>query len=359
MGRHEECELKNGLAHGPERQDRETRRMNAFNVSPPATSWIQLRNLPTAFSLQHRLVAMGKRGCSILPFYLLWRRAGEKTSTSVRQVEESGREGDGRGGAWGDFREKRTEGRQKSSSSGGGGGGRNCYKIQLKLIRFRGDGAAAKYGQLDDDEGGGVPAGHGVGAPGGGVPVHSVDHVEIDHGPQDWRKYMEPNCPCAPDMSKRMTVAVLSSIGFLISFGIRCNWGVAIVQMTSNTSDSGPEFDWEESTIGLIDSSFFWGYLVTQVPGGFLAAKYPANRVFGTAIACSAALNILIPAATGVGVGVIMLVRVLQGLIETGRKRAWDDMRLNIRGVIIRCSQVHLAAQSSSSSSVNAPSVNG
>lgn len=48
---------------------------------------------------------------------------------------------------------------------------------------------------------------------------------------------MEPNCPCAPNMSKRMTVAVLSSIGFLISFGIRCNWGVAIVQMTSNTTD--------------------------------------------------------------------------------------------------------------------------
>lgn len=78
----------------------------------------------------------------------------------------------------------------------------------------------------------------------------------------------------------------------------------------------GPEFDWKESTIGLIDSSFFWGYLVTQVPGGFLAAKYPANRVFGTAIACSAALNILIPAATGVGVGAIIFVRVMQGLIE-------------------------------------------
>ncbi|XP_022672843.1 vesicular glutamate transporter 1-like [Varroa destructor] len=190
--------------------------------------------------------------------------------------------------------------------------------------RFRGDGGVSKYGQLDEDEGGyqegGATAPGGFGETGGvsgaGEPVHSVDHVEIDHGPRDWRKHMEPNCPCAPNMSKRMTVAVLSSIGFLISFGIRCNWGVAIVQMTSNTTDEGPEFDWKESTIGLIDSSFFWGYLVTQVPGGFLAAKYPANRVFGTAIACSAALNILIPAATGVGVGAIIFVRVMQGLIE-------------------------------------------
>jgi len=39
-----------------------------------------------------------------------------------------------------------------------------------------------------------------------------------------------------------------------------------------------PEFDWTPGTIGLIDSSFFWGYLVTQIPGGYLASKYPANR---------------------------------------------------------------------------------
>lgn len=50
-------------------------------------------------------------------------------------------------------------------------------------------------------------------------------------------KYMEPNCPCCRNMSKRYTVAVLSSIGFLISFGIRCNLGVAIVEMVSNTTD--------------------------------------------------------------------------------------------------------------------------
>jgi len=36
-------------------------------------------------------------------------------------------------------------------------------------------------------------------------------------------------------------MALLSSVGFLISFGIRCNMGVAIVQMTRNetTDDDG------------------------------------------------------------------------------------------------------------------------
>lgn len=51
-------------------------------------------------------------------------------------------------------------------------------------------------------------------------------------------RFMEPNCPCC-NMTKRYTIAVLSSIGFLISFGIRCNMGVAIVKMISNHTETG------------------------------------------------------------------------------------------------------------------------
>lgn len=65
-----------------------------------------------------------------------------------------------------------------------------------------------------------------------------------------------------------------------------------------------------------VDSSFFWGYLVTQVPGGFLASMFPANRIFGTAIACSSFLNLLVPGAILLHPTVVILVRVLQGLVE-------------------------------------------
>lgn len=70
------------------------------------------------------------------------------------------------------------------------------------------------------------------------------------------------------------------------------------------------------ATESAIDSSFFWGYLVTQVPGGFLASMYPANRIFGTAIATSAFLNLLVPGAIMLHPTFVILVRVLQGLVE-------------------------------------------
>ncbi len=77
-----------------------------------------------------------------------------------------------------------------------------------------------------------------------------------------------------------------------------------------------PAFNWGPGTIAALDSSFFWGYLVTQVPGGYLAAKFPANRVFGIALAISAFLNCLLPSAAKMSVLVAMLVRILQGLVE-------------------------------------------
>ena len=61
---------------------------------------------------------------------------------------------------------------------------------------------------------------------------------------EKWEKLLEPNCPCYPSMTKRYTVSFLSSIGFLISFGIRCNMGVAIVQMVSN--ETGQVSQWFE-----------------------------------------------------------------------------------------------------------------
>ncbi|XP_071454829.1 vesicular glutamate transporter 1 [Hetaerina americana] len=122
-------------------------------------------------------------------------------------------------------------------------------------------------------------------------------------------KYIRPECPC---LTKRYTIAVLTCIGFIISFGMRCNMGMAKLQFEHKEV----KFNWTVGMESAVDSSFFWGYLVTQVPGGFLASKYPANRIFGTAIATSSFLNLLVPGATMLHPTFVILVRILQGLVE-------------------------------------------
>lgn len=111
----------------------------------------------------------------------------------------------------------------------------------------------------------------------------------------------------------------------------------------------------------MIHGSFFWGYIVTQIPGGFICQKFAANRsvcaqsqpkmsyftsdhhtswrsvwhlsiyshcsvwvvcpflclrVFGFAIVATSTLNMLIPSAARCHYSCVILVRICQGLVE-------------------------------------------
>uniref|UniRef100_A0A8C9SYF2 Vesicular glutamate transporter 1 n=1 Tax=Scleropages formosus TaxID=113540 RepID=A0A8C9SYF2_SCLFO len=125
------------------------------------------------------------------------------------------------------------------------------------------------------------------------------------------------DCTCF-GLPRRYIIAILSGLGFCISFGIRCNLGVAIVSMVNNHTvlKGNKEFTWDPETVGMIHGSFFWGYIVTQIPGGFICQKFAANRVFGFAIVATSTLNMLIPSAARVHYGCVILVRICQGLVE-------------------------------------------
>ena len=156
-------------------------------------------------------------------------------------------------------------------------------------------------------------------------------------------------CRCA----KRWQLAILANIGFIIVFGIRCNFGAARARMTEDVtdakgnllnvsrfhvttfniqSDKTAEFHWGPTQFGFMESSFFYGYLITQLPGGFLAAKFAPNkcvfllfipsalfvlcRLFGLAIGGASFLNIFMPAACENSVFFVCLVQVLMGLVQ-------------------------------------------
>ena len=76
------------------------------------------------------------------------------------------------------------------------------------------------------------------------------------------------------------------------------------------------EFHWSPETIGFVDASFFWGYIVTQIPGGFFASYVSPTKLFGGAIFMSSCLNLLIPAATRLDPKCVIAVRIMQGLVE-------------------------------------------
>ncbi|NXL90599.1 VGLU3 protein, partial [Alectura lathami] len=153
------------------------------------------------------------------------------------------------------------------------------------------------------------------------------DHIELTEEGRPVQPSTRRPAPCdcyCCGLPKRYIIAIMSGLGFCISFGIRCNLGVAIVEMVNNSTvyvKGKPElqkaqFNWDPETVGLIHGSFFWGYIVTQIPGGFIANKLAANRVFGAAIFLTSTLNMFIPAAARVHYGCVMFVRILQGLVE-------------------------------------------
>nr|CAD7416174.1 unnamed protein product [Timema poppensis] len=75
----------------------------------------------------------------------------------------------------------------------------------------------------------------------------------------------------------------------------------------------GP-FPWDEPLQGLILSSYFWGYLVSQLPAGRMAEMFSAKWV----LFVSALLNIvgclLTPSFSYLHYSGLLVLRVLQGI---------------------------------------------
>ncbi|XP_021203259.1 vesicular glutamate transporter 1 [Bombyx mandarina] len=132
--------------------------------------------------------------------------------------------------------------------------------------------------------------------------------------PRPIDKYVRAQCPC---LSARYTVALLACFGFSIMFGMRCNMSMAKLKMTGKgRNDTDAPFQWTLEIESSIDSSYFAGYLITQVPGGYLASMYPANKIFGAAIVLSALLNMAIPGAMSVGPAAVVMLKIAQGFVE-------------------------------------------
>ncbi|KAH8306921.1 hypothetical protein KR044_001082, partial [Drosophila immigrans] len=97
-----------------------------------------------------------------------------------------------------------------------------------------------------------------------------------------------------------------------VGFGMRVNLSVAIVAMSEL-----PEFNWSGKTKSLILSSFFWGYVVTQVPAGPLARRFGGKVTILTGLAISSILTVLTPLCARLGGWQLLcVVRLLEGICQ-------------------------------------------
>lgn len=94
---------------------------------------------------------------------------------------------------------------------------------------------------------------------------------------------------------------------------------VAIVAMTdrNSTNPDFPELDWGEKEKSLVLSSFFWGYVLTQIPGGQLAKKFGGKIMLLVSITLCSLLNLLTPTFADFGKWeAVAALRVVQGLCQ-------------------------------------------
>ena len=63
-------------------------------------------------------------------------------------------------------------------------------------------------------------------------------------------------------------------------------------------------------------SAFFFGYLLPQIPGGWLATRFGGKHVFGLGVGMSALLTLLTPVSADFSVWMLVVLRALEGLFQ-------------------------------------------
>ncbi|XP_003424100.3 putative inorganic phosphate cotransporter isoform X1 [Nasonia vitripennis] len=130
----------------------------------------------------------------------------------------------------------------------------------------------------------------------------------------------EEKLPGSPGrFGTRHVQVFLMFLGMMIAYALRVILSVAVVAMTKPET-ANPDFkayNWSSSEQSLVLSSFFWGYIVTQVPFGYLANAWSAQKLLSGGLFFCGLLSIVIPLVVDQGGWIIVCVcRVGMGLSQ-------------------------------------------
>ncbi|NOR19343.1 MAG: MFS transporter [Xanthomonadales bacterium] len=108
---------------------------------------------------------------------------------------------------------------------------------------------------------------------------------------------------------RRHTVVLLCFLSTFICYIDRVNISIAIIPMAK-------QFGWSDTERGLVLSSFFAGYMVTQVMGGWLAQKWGGKAVLGFGVVWWSVFTMLTPLSALTSFPVLIATRIAMGLGE-------------------------------------------
>ncbi|XP_012526725.1 putative inorganic phosphate cotransporter [Monomorium pharaonis] len=142
---------------------------------------------------------------------------------------------------------------------------------------------------------------------------------------------------CCGRLAQRWIFAIMGFLAILNAYTMRICLSITITEMAipiehnytvDHTCPAEPSiknetkvdpnrYDWDERTQGLILSSFYWGYVITHLPGGMLSERFGGKYTLGVGILSTAIFTLLTPVVVkwGEATGLIVL-RILMGLGE-------------------------------------------
>ncbi|CAH2096617.1 unnamed protein product [Euphydryas editha] len=110
------------------------------------------------------------------------------------------------------------------------------------------------------------------------------------------------------------------TLNLIALFIARSSLGVAILAMTDMKRRNDPDitiYEWDNRTQGIILSSFFWGYIVMQIPGGLLAKRYGGKPIVLLALLPNAVICVLLPSLVHFGGWqIVCACQVLMGMTQ-------------------------------------------
>ena len=110
------------------------------------------------------------------------------------------------------------------------------------------------------------------------------------------------------ELPYRYKIVTSMALAFVVCNMDKVNISIAIIPMAS-------DFGWKPTTAGFIQSAFFYGYLVAQLPGGWLSNKFGGQKVLPFGVALWSIATAVVPLVAG-DIRALSISRVAVGLGE-------------------------------------------